>query len=125
MNTTIHFTQSRLLRDEIEYHAAVAEMDALLDRDPESGTPDADRLEFLAVLVAAHEDANVPELPRATPAEVVDFVLEQQQRSRASLAPLMGGRSRVSEFFAGVRPLSLGQVRTLRDELGIPADLLI
>lgn len=65
------------------------------------------------------------ELPRATPTEVVDFVLEQQGRSRASLAPLMGGRSLVSGFFAGVRPLSLGQVRALQGDLGIQTDLMI
>jgi HTH-type transcriptional regulator/antitoxin HigA len=45
--------------------------------------------------------------------------------ARADLARIMGGKSRVSEFFAGKRDLSISQVRALRDELGIPADLLI
>ena len=37
----------------------------------------------------------------------------------------MGGKARVSEFFPGKRRLSVEQIRALRDELGIPADLLI
>lgn len=60
-----------------------------------------------------------------TPQSVVEFMLEQRGMTRAELAPLMGGRSRVSDFFAGKRRLSMEQVRALRDALGIPADLLI
>lgn len=52
-------------------------------------------------------------------------MLEQTGRTRADLAPLMGGRARVSEFFSGKRRLSIEQIRKLRDELTIPADLLI
>lgn len=37
----------------------------------------------------------------------------------------MGGRSRVSEFYNGKRALSLGQIKRLNAELGIPTDLLI
>ena len=125
MRATLDFSTPHVLRTAAEYDAAVAEIDTLLDADPASGTPDAERLEFLAVLVEAYEDANLPELPRARPADVVAFALEQQGRDRSELAPLMGGRSRVSEFFSGKRSLSLAQVRALRDSLGLPADVLI
>jgi antitoxin component HigA of HigAB toxin-antitoxin module len=37
----------------------------------------------------------------------------------------MGGKARVSEFFSGKRRLSIEQIRSLRETLGIPADLLI
>jgi HTH-type transcriptional regulator/antitoxin HigA len=125
MATMLDFTRPHVLRDEAEYETAVAEIDALLDADPVPGTSEADRLEFLAVLVEAYEDMHVPQLPTASPQEVVDFVLDQEGRDRNSLAPLMAGRNRVSEFFNGVRALSINQVRALREELGIPADLLI
>ncbi len=52
-------------------------------------------------------------------------MLEQRGMTRADLHGIMGGKARVSEFFAGNRPLSIGQVRALHRELGIPADLLI
>jgi antitoxin component HigA of HigAB toxin-antitoxin module len=56
---------------------------------------------------------------------VVDFLLEQNDMTRAELAPLMGGRSRVSDFFNGRRQLSLGQIQKLRERFGVSADALI
>jgi len=41
------------------------------------------------------------------------------------LAEWMGGEKNVSEFFKGARSLSLPEIETLREHLGIPADLLI
>lgn len=125
MSVVLDFSTPHVLRNASEYEAAVREINRLLDANPPHGSPDDERLEFLSVLVKAYEDAHVPQLPKASPQAAVDFMLEQQGRTRASLAPLMGGQSRVSDFFRGVRPLSIGQVRALRDELGIPADLLI
>jgi HTH-type transcriptional regulator/antitoxin HigA len=45
--------------------------------------------------------------------------------TRTELAEVMGGRSRVSDFFSGKRELSKRQIEALRDKLGIPADLLL
>jgi HTH-type transcriptional regulator/antitoxin HigA len=52
-------------------------------------------------------------------------MLEQKGMTRGDLAEIMGGKSRVSEFFAGKRELSVNQIKALREKLGIPADLLI
>lgn len=49
----------------------------------------------------------------------------QNEMSRADLADVMGGRSRVSDFFKGKRELSRRQIEGIRDLLGIPADLLL
>ena len=52
-------------------------------------------------------------------------MLEQKGLMRSDLAKWLGGKSRVSKFFRGIRPLSLRQIDVLRQELGIPSDLLI
>ena len=52
-------------------------------------------------------------------------MLEQKGMTRVQLAPIMGGKSRVSEFLSGKRRLSIEQIIALRETLGIPADLLI
>jgi HTH-type transcriptional regulator/antitoxin HigA len=122
---TLDFSTPHVLRTVREYNAAVAEVDRLLDADPKKGTAEYDRLEFLSVLIKAYEDEHVPEPRNPTPQEAVDFFLEQRGMTRAELAECMGGRSRVSDFFKGVRQLSTGQIKALRDLLGIPADLLI
>jgi HTH-type transcriptional regulator/antitoxin HigA len=122
----LDFSTPHVLRNAREFRAAVAEIDQLLDADPKRGTPAYDRLEFLSVLVEAYEDKHDPiDGSQGSPQSIVTFMLEQQGKSRADLAPLMGGKARVSEFFSGKRRLSVEQIRALRDELGIPADLLL
>lgn len=124
--TSLDFSKPHVLRNAREFKAAVAELDRLADADPKPGTESYDRLEFLAVLVEAYErERNPIDESEGTAQSVVDFMLEQREMTRADLHELMGGRARVSEFFAGKRRLSLAQIRTLHHELGIPADLLI
>lgn len=126
METTVRldFSKPHLLRTAREYRAAVTEIDALLDG--RGGAEVRNRLEFLSLLVQDYEDRTDPlDDAAGSPQEVVLFMLEQRGMKRSQLAPLMGGRARVSEFFSGRRRLSMEQVRTLRDALGIPADLLV
>lgn len=116
---------TRPIRTEQEYDHA-RELIARLLREPhDEGSLAYDVLEVLSILVEDYEEKNVPELPDASPQEVVQFMSEQQGMKQGDLALIMGGRSRLSEFMNGKRALSIGQIRTLRDELGIPADLLI
>ena len=123
---TLDFATPHLLRNAREYCAAVADINVLLDTSPKRGTDAYNRLEFLAVLVEAYEDEHDPiDEIGGTPQSVVDFMLGQHGMTRAELASVLGGKSRVSEFFAGKRPLSVTQSRALRDLLGIPADLLL
>lgn len=126
--TVLDFTTPHVLRNAREYRAAVREIDALLDAEIRRGTPEWDRLRFLSVLVESYEEEQDP-IARyeagGTPQSAVDFVLGQHGMTRADLAPILGGSSRVSEFFTGKRSLSIGQMRKLRDALGVPADLLL
>ena len=121
----LDFSVSDVLRTVAEYNAVVSEVERLLDLDPKKRTPEYDRLEFLSVLIEAYENENEPEPRGVTPQQAVEFMLEQKGMSRADLAEVMGGKSRVSEFFGGKRDLSVNQVRALRETLGVPADLLI
>jgi HTH-type transcriptional regulator/antitoxin HigA len=108
-----------------EFATEVAEIDALLDRDIVPGSEEDDRLEFLSLLVEAYDDEHFPMGESSTPQSTVDFMLEQKGMQRSDLSEVMGGRSRVSDFFNGRRELSRAQIKALRDLLGIPADLLL
>jgi len=118
-------SQLHVLRDDGEYEAALAEVDAILAREPALGTPESDWLELLVVLIESYERAHYPMGGTSTPQTIVDFMLDQRGMSRGDLGDIMGGKSRVSEFFAGKRDLSLTQIRRLRHLLRVPADLLI
>jgi HTH-type transcriptional regulator / antitoxin HigA len=89
-------------------------------------TEDSDRLELLSVLVeayeATHDSIDDSDL---TPQDIVQFMLDQKGMDRSELAAIMGGRSRVSDFFNGKRELSKAQTVALRKLLGIPADVLL
>ena len=125
MSNLLDFRKPHLLRNDMEYEAAIAEIERLMERgEIAPGTPDYERLEFLSVLVEQYEESEFP-IGRANPQAVVDFMLEQKGMTRADLYDVMGGKSRVSEFFSEKRELSINQVRALRDVLAIPADLLI
>lgn len=121
---TLDFRRPHLLRNDLEYEAALAEVEKLMEQDSAPGTPSYERLEFLSLLVEQYEEEEFP-VDAPTPQALVEFVLEQKGLDRTDLYDIMGGKSRVSEFFAGKRDLSMNQVRALRNVLGIPADLLI
>lgn len=125
MTTLLDFSKPHVLRSDEEYDAAVAEIDALLDREIVPGSEDSDRLEFLSLLVEAYDEEHFPMGNSTTPQSITDFMLEQRGMQRSDLAEVMGGRSRVSDFFNGKRELSRTQIKALRDLLGIPADLLL
>lgn len=126
MLTVIDSPTPHVLRTPEEYDAAVTEIDRLLDLDPQSGTEDFDRLEMLSLLVEDYETRNNPiDDTGLTPQDVVEFMLDQKGMTRADLAEIMGGRSRVSDFFNGKRDLSKSQIEAIRNVLGIPADLLL
>ena len=121
----LDFSQPHVLRNEAEYDAAVAEVDELLERNPAAGSAEYERLRFLAVLIGAYDVEHYPMDETSTPQSAVEFMLEQQGMTRADLAPLLGGRSRVSEFFSGKRRLSVPQMVKIRQVLKVPADLLL
>ena len=122
----LDFSRPHVLRDEREYEAAVAELDALAYANPGEGTEEYDRMVFLSVLIEAYEAENDPiDTLEVTPQQVVRFALEQKGMGRADLHEVMGGKSRVSEFLNGKRGLSLPQAKRLRDLLGVPLDALV
>ena len=121
----LDFRTPHLLRDEAEYDAAVAEIDELLDRNVAESTADFERLEFLSVLVEVYDDEHYQMGRTSTQQSLVDFMLEQKGLERSDLIDVFGSKSRVSEFFAGKRRLSMTQIIRLRDKLHIPADALI
>lgn len=107
-----------------DYRDALKLIEELVDRNPESGTVDADRLVLLTALVKDYESKAFPEsLP--DPIEAIKFRMEQEDLKPADLVPYIGSPGRVSEILSGKRQLTLDMVRALSNGLGIPAKVLI
>jgi Predicted transcription regulator containing HTH domain len=114
---------TRLIRNKSEFNQIRAEWMTLMDAP--KGSAERDRFELLTILIGAYESEREPEPDLPSPQAAVRFMVEQKGLSQGELAELLGGRSRLSEFMTGGHELSKTQIKTLRDELGIPADLLI
>lgn len=114
----------RPIKTKADYEAAFEEIERLLDLGVEPDTPEGDRFEVLTTLVEAYEDEHYP-IPLPDPIEAIKYYMESRGLSRADLEPFIGTRARVSEILNRRRSLSIGMIRKLESELGIPAEILI
>ena len=85
----------------------------MLDKNPAPKNAGECRLEVLGLLVEAYDEIHYPMPRKSTPQSIVAFMLDQQGKTRADLVPILGSKSRVSEFLAGKRRLSLAQISAL------------
>ena len=114
----------KLIKTEEEYQSSLATLDTLMERDPVSGTPEANKLELLAFLIKAYEDSKYP-IAAPSPLEAIKFRVDQQGLAPRDLIPYLGSRSKVSEILAGKRELTLAMIKALNKGLGIPLDSLV
>ena len=112
------------VRTKADYKAALKEISALMESDPDLGTPRGDRLDILATLVQAYEAKHVP-IGAPDPVEAIKFRMDQSGLSVKDLEPIIGKSNRVYEILNRKRPLTLAMIRRLHQRLGIPADVLI
>lgn len=112
----------RPIRNEEDYEAALEEIETLWTA--ELGTPEADRLDMLVMLVEAYEEKHYPVLP-PDPIEMILHVMDARGLTRRDMEPYLGSRGRVSEILNRRRPLSLEMIRKLQSGLNIPADVLV
>lgn len=119
MNMDIH-----PIRTDDDYRAAMREISAFFDHEPEPDTPEGDRFDILLTLTEAYEAKRFPvDLP--DPVEAIKFRMEQGGLTPKDLEPMIGRMNRVYEILNRKRPLTLAMIRKLHEGLGIPAESLI
>ena len=112
----------RPIRSKREHQAALKEAEALWDSPV--GSPEADRLEVLTLLIEAYEREHFP-IEDPDPIDFLQHVMEARELTRKDLGPYVGSRARVAEVLNRVRPLTLEMIRKLAEGLELPADVLI
>jgi len=114
----------RPLRTEADYNAALEEIEHFFDHEPAPGTPEADRFDLLALVIADYEAKHWPiDLP--DPIETIKYRMEMAGYGQRELAALFGSRSRASEVLSRKRALTMEMAWKLNREWGIPAENLI
>lgn len=113
----------RPIRNDEDHGRALQEIETLWGA-PE-GTPEADRLEVLAILVEDYESRNFRVDDDLSPVEVLRLAMTETGRSQAELSSILGSRSRASEILAGKRGLNTDAIHRISKAWRIPAELLI
>ncbi len=112
----------QLIKTETDYEAALTRAEMLMVA--EAGTPAAEELEHLAMVIEAYEEKHYPiDLP--DPIAAIQFRMDQEGLSNKDLIPYIGSSAKVSEVLSGKRDLTLSMIRALNMHLGIPAEVLI
>lgn len=118
------FPPLRPIRTDDDHRAALRELSAFFDHEPEVGTSEGDRFEVLLTLVESYEAKRFPiDLP--DPVEAIKFRMEQSGLTAKDLQPMIGRLNRVYEVLNRKRPLTLPMIWKLHQGLGIPAENLI
>lgn len=111
------------IRNDEDHRRALREIEALWDA-PE-GTPEADTMEVLAILVEDYENRVFKIDDKLSPAEVLRLAMAEMGHTQAALSGILGSRSRTSEILAGKRGLSTDAVYRISKAWRIPAELLV
>jgi len=114
--------EPKILQEENDYRAALAQVEALMDATP--GSPEEQSLELWSLLIEDYESKHHP-VPPPDPIEAIRFRMEQLGLKPGDLTSYIPSKSKVSEVLNYKRPLSLSMIRALQSGLGISADILV
>ena len=119
--------KTKIIKTDQEYNEACARIYSLIHSsenpiEPES--TEGEELELISMLVEKYENEYYPTVA-PDPIEAIRFRMEQMNLKQTDIAPLFGGKTRVSEVLNGKRPLTLKMISLLHEYLGIPLESLI
>jgi HTH-type transcriptional regulator/antitoxin HigA len=116
--------EPRIIKTDEQYQCVLAEVERLAVKDPDPDSDEGTRLELLAMLVEMYERVRFA-FAWPDPIEAIEFRMEQQGLRQKDIAPLLGGKNRVSEVLSRRRPLTLPMIRSLYEKLDLAPSLLI
>jgi HTH-type transcriptional regulator/antitoxin HigA len=114
----------RPLHSEQDYQTALIEFERYFDNEPEPGSSDGDRFELLGILIGHYEEEHFP-ITSGDQLDVLQAYMDAKGLTQADLSRTLNSRSRASEILSRKKRLSLAQIEALREQWGIPADLLL
>ncbi len=119
--------KTKILKTEQDYNAACERIYSVINSTAKAIEPNSsvgEELELLSLLVEKYEQQHYPIKP-PTPIGAIKFRMEQMNLKQVDIAPLLGGKTRVSEVLHGKRPLTLKMIILLNRYLGIPLESLV
>jgi HTH-type transcriptional regulator / antitoxin HigA len=119
--------KTKILKTEQEYNEACGRIYSLINSSEspiEPNSPEGEEIELLSLLIEKYEHEHY-QVEAPDPIEAIKFRIEQMNLKQTDIAPLFGGKTRVSEVLHGKRPLTLKMIVLLNRYMGIPLESLI
>lgn len=110
------------IKNETDYRNTLKEIDGLMTA--EANSPEGDRLDILVTLVEDYERKHYP-IDFPDPIAAIKFIMDQRGLTAKDLTPMIGQTNRVYEVLNNKRSLTLGMIKRLHKDLGIPAESLL
>jgi HTH-type transcriptional regulator/antitoxin HigA len=116
-----------VIRNEEQYKAASHRIYEIINASQEPiipGSSKGDEIELLSILIEKYEREHYP-IEAPDPIEAIRFRMDQMNLKQKDIAPLFGGKTRISEVLSRKRPLSMKMIILLNRYLGIPLESLV
>ncbi|MEP6927260.1 MAG: helix-turn-helix domain-containing protein [Ginsengibacter sp.] len=88
------------------------------------GTPEADELALLLLLVKHYEDKHI-HLPKVNPIEVIKMKMDEQGMKAKDLESIIGSKGHISSILSGRREITLKMAQRLKDYFQLPAEIFL
>jgi len=112
----------KVIKTEAAYQKAVKRTMAIFQT--KEGTPEADELALLLVLIKDYEEKNI-HIPDVNPIEVIKLKMQERGIKAKDLEPLIGSKGHVSSILSGRREITLKIAQRLRDYFQLPAEIFL
>ena len=107
--------KTKILKTEQEYNLACERLYSLIHSSENTIEPESaegEEIELLSLLIEKYEQEKY-KMEAPNPIEAIKFRMEQMNLKQADIAPLFGGKTRVSEVLSGKRSLTLKMITLL------------
>lgn len=95
-----------------------------LTAKPEPSGADVQMIELLDLLIEKYETEHFP-IPKASPVEVLRYLMESHSLQQQDLVPQLGSTPLVSLILAGKRNLTVQHIRALSERFHLRADVFV
>jgi HTH-type transcriptional regulator/antitoxin HigA len=112
----------RPIKTESQYREALKTVDSLINSKP--NTTEFELLEVISILVDDYENKHYAIEP-LDPIEAIKYEMEEQGLKQKDLVQYFGSKEMVSQVLNKKRPLTLRMIKSLYQNFGISADVLL
>ena len=111
-----------ILKTESEYQRAIERTLAIFHAN--EGTPEADELALLLLLVKDYEDKHIT-LPQIDLLDVIKLKMQENGLKARDMEQIIGSKGHVSSILSGRREITLKMAQKLKEYFKLPAELFL